>query len=40
MGGRCLLTSAGGILAPVVRAPHVVESGPIDKGSQAEYGLV
>ena len=40
MGGRCLLTSAGGILAPVVQAPHVVESGPIDKGSQAEYGLV
>jgi hypothetical protein len=36
MGGRCLLTPAGGILAPVVRALHVVESGPIDKGNQAE----
>lgn len=40
VGGRRLLTSAGGILAPNVRALHVIESGPIDKGSQAESGLV
>lgn len=36
MGGRRLLMSAGGILAVNVRALHVVESEPIDKGSQAE----
>jgi hypothetical protein len=40
MGGRRLLTFAGGILAPVVRALHVVESVPIDKGNQAAQGLV
>lgn len=40
MGGCRLLTSAGGILAHLARALHVIESGPIDREAEAEQSLV